>query len=48
MPNFKYETIDAAGKTSKGVLEAPPFPRQRRFACGWSVSLLIYLLTPAA
>lgn len=23
MPNFKYETIDAAGKTSKGVLEAP-------------------------
>ena len=22
MPNFKYETIDAAGKTSKGVLEA--------------------------
>ena len=23
MPNFKYETVDAAGKTAKGILEAP-------------------------
>ena len=23
MPNFKYETVDASGKTAKGILEAP-------------------------
>ena len=23
MPNFKYETIDSAGSSSKGVIEAP-------------------------